>query len=447
MSDYYEILGVSRDSDEKKIKKAYKDLALKWHPDRNIDNKAEAEDKFKNISKAYAVLSDPDKKRIYDLGGEEAVQQSASGPGINPEDIFANLFGGGGLPGGFPGFFGGMPRGPTQQDKSRMSSPDKQVRVVVSLVEGFNGCVKHETVKRNEKCDMCFGYGTKNKEDSVTCQTCGGKGTCIQMRQMGPMITQSMVGCQQCNGKGKNIKPGSECIKCRGKKFTVKSQTYDVAIPAGVMDGHRIQFKSESDWVEDFGYAGDLYFVVEINNSSHFLKREGVNLVLNKKIHLVDALCGVDFGVRHLDNHLVHVVYNSVIKPGDSLVCENEGYIIPVEHRPKYLGKARGDLIIRFDVIFPQAFDDKRIAVLRKIISVPSAQIDGEHAHSNLNVTAVTLAASAANKNITITTPGIRREDGNKPFQDVPSANIAGQRMQQGDEFDDGSGGVQCVTQ
>jgi DnaJ family protein A protein 2 len=442
MTDYYEILGVSRDADEKKIKKAYKELALKWHPDRNIDNKAVAEEKFKDISKAYAVLNDPEKKRLYDLGGEEAVQQGGVGPGINPEDIFANLFGGAGG-GGFPGFFGG-PRGPPQQDKSRMSSPDKQVRVSVSLVDGFKGCVKKETVRKNEKCDTCFGHGTKNKEDSVTCQQCGGKGTCVQVRQMGPMITQSIVGCQPCGGKGKVIKAGSECVKCRGKKFTVKSQAYDVTIPAGVMDGYRVQFKNESDWVEDFGFMGDLYFVVEINNTEHYLKREGVNLILNKRVHLVDALCGVDFGVRHLDNHIVHVAYNSVIKPGDCLICENEGYIIPVEQRSKYLGKSRGDLIIRFDVIFPQAFDDKRKDVLRKIISAPSEKIEGEHAHSNLNITAVTIAASTAGKNITITTPGIRREDGRKPFQDVPTS---GQRFTQGEEFEDGPGGVQCATQ
>lgn len=443
MSDYYGILGVSRDADEKKIRKAYKELALKWHPDRNIDNKAEAEEKFKNISKAYAVLNDPEKKRLYDLGGEEAVQQGGGGPGINPEDIFANLFGGGGG-GGFPGFFGG-PRGPPQQDKSRMSSPDKQVRLVVNLVEGFKGCVKKETIKKNEKCDTCFGHGTKNKEDSVTCQQCGGKGTCVQIRQMGPMITQSVVGCQPCSGKGKIVKAGSECVKCRGKKYTTKSHIYDVNIPAGVMDGYRVQFKNESDWVEDFGFMGDLYFVVEINNNEHFLKREGVNLILNKKINLVDALCGVDFGIRHLDNHIVHVSYNSVIKPGDCLVCENEGYIIPMEHRPKYLGKSRGDLIIRFDVIFPQAFDDKRKEVLRKIIPVTSDKIEGEHAHSNLNVAAVTTAATAAGKNVTITNPGIRREDGRKPFQDVPHSNQSN-RFPQGDE-DDGSGGVQCQTQ
>lgn len=442
MSDYYQILGVPRDADEKKIKKAYKDLALKWHPDRNIDKKAEAEEKFKDISKAYAVLSDPEKKRLYDLGGEEAVQQGAAGVGINPEDIFSNLFGG--MGGGFPGFFGGGPRGPPQQDKTRMASPDKQVRVVVSLVDAFKGCVKRETVKKNEKCDTCFGHGTKNKEDSVTCQTCGGKGTCVQVRQMGPMITQSIVGCQTCGGKGKIIKAGTECVKCKGKKYTSKMQTYDVNIPAGVMDGHRVQFKNESDWVEDFGFVGDLYFVVEINNNEYFLKREGVNLILNKKINLVDALCGVDFGVRHLDNHIVHVVYNSVIKPGDSLVCENEGYIIPAEQRPKYLGKARGDLIIRFDVIFPQAFDDKRKEVLRKIIHGTGDKIEGEHSHSNLNVAAVTIAASAAGKNVNITTPSIRREEGHKPFQDVPN----GQRFPPGDEYDDGPGGnVQCQTQ
>lgn len=442
MSDYYQILGIPRDADEKKIKKAYKDLALKWHPDRNIDNKAEAEEKFKDISKAYAVLSDPEKKRLYDLGGEEAVQQGAAGAGINPEDIFSNLFGG--MGGGFPGFFGGGPRGPPQQDKTRMASPDKQVRVVVSLVDAFKGCIKRENVKKNEKCDTCFGHGTKNKEDSVTCQTCGGKGTCVQVRQMGPMITQSIVGCQQCGGKGKIIKPGSECVKCKGKKYTSKMQTYDVNIPAGAMDGHRVQFKNESDWIEDFGFVGDLYFVVEINNNEYFLKREGVNLILNKKINLVDALCGVDFGVRHLDNHIVHVVYNSVIKPGDSLICENEGYIIPVEQRPKYLGKTRGDLIIRFDVIFPQAFDDKRKEVLRKIIHGTGDKIEGEHSHSNLSVAAVTIAASTAGKNVTITTPGIRREEGHKPFQDVPN----GQRFQPGDEYDDGPGGnVQCQTQ
>lgn len=442
MADYYSILGVPRDADEKKIKKAYKELALKWHPDRNPDKKEEAEEKFKNIAKAYAVLTDPEKKRIYDLGGEDALQHQG-GPGMNPEDIFSNLFGGGGGPGffgggGFPGF--GRPQ---PQDKSRMSSPDKQVKLVVTLIDAFKGCLKQETVKKQEKCDGCFGYGTKNREDSATCQTCNGRGTVIQIRQMGPMITQSVSGCHVCSGKGKIVKPGSECLTCHGKKFVVKSQTYDVTIPAGVMDGHRIQFKSESDWQEDFGYVGDLFFVVEINNSQHYLKREGVNLVLNKKINLVDALCGIDFGVRHLDNHIVHVVYNSVIKPGDCLICENEGYIIPVEQRPKYLGKARGDLIIRFDVVFPQAFDEKRKEVLRKII--PAEKIEGDHPHSHLNVSAVTTAATNAGKNITITTPSIRREDGKKPFQDAGHDNPFNGQHRVGD--DEEGPGIQCATQ
>lgn len=439
MADYYKLLEVDKTATEDVIKRAYRKMAMKWHPDKNPGN-PEADEKFKNISKAYNVLSDPEKRRIYDLGGEEAVQQQANGgggPGFNPADIFADLFGGG-MGGGFPGFTGH----PAQhQDKSRHASPDKQIRLVITLIEAFKGITKQETLKKKVKCDGCMGSGAKNKDDVQTCPACQGRGMVVQIRQMGPMITQSMSACQACSGQGKTMKPGCECVKCQGKKYIISQKPMEIIIPAGVMDGARIQFKGESDWEEGFGFMGDVIYIVDIDYSKHYLKREGVNLVLNRRINLVDALCGVDFGVRHLDNHIVHIVYNNVIKPGDSIICENEGYIIPADQRSKFLGKSRGDLVIRFDVVFPAAFDEKRKEVLRKVL--PVEKIDGGHAHSCLNVSAVQNAALAANKTVNITTPGIRKEDGKQPFNDIPASAY----FQQHDIDDDGPQQVQCATQ
>ena len=437
MADYYNILGVARDADDKTIKKAYRDLALKWHPDRNPDNKEVADEKFKNIAKAYTVLSDPEKRRIYDLGGEDAIQNggSAGFAGFNPHDIFGNLFS------NMPGFFGRQ----TAPDKGTMPGPDKTVKLVIGLVDAYRGCIRTETVQKTCKCDICNGTGTKNKNENTTCSTCNGRGTVVQVRQMGNMISQSIICCTGCMGQCKVVKPGAECPKCLGKQTTVISAKYDLTIPPGVVDGYKVQFKNEADWTDGYGFVGDLYFVVEINNN-HYLKKEGNNLILYKKISLVDALCGVNFGVRHLDNHIAHVIYSSVIKPGDSLICENEGY--------QTTDKVKGDLIIRFDVIFPTAFDEKRKDILRKVLAVPETSVVGlsaktslvdkpvpndEHPHSNLNMTAVMSAVNKSGKTINITVPGLRREDGRKPFQPVVD-----ERQQY---LDDEQQGVQCVTQ
>ena len=440
-TDYYQILEVDKSASDDVIKRAYRKLAMKWHPDKNPGN-PEADEKFKNISKAYNVLSDPEKRRIYDLGGEEAVQQGGGGhPGFNPADVFADLFGGGGM-GGFPGF-PGMGH-PPQQDKSRLATPDKKLRLVITLVEAFKGITKQESLAKRVKCDGCMGSGTKSKDDVTQCGPCQGRGMVVQIRQMGPMISQSMTACQACSGKGKITKPGSECLKCHGKKCHVIQKPMEVVVPPGAMDGLQIRFKAESDWDEGFGFMGDVIYVVEIDYSNHYLKREGINLVLNKKINLADALCGIEFGVRHLDNHIVHVAYNNVIKPGDRIICENEGYMIPQEQQAKYLGKTRGDLIIRFDVAFPLAFDEKRKEVLRKII--PVEKIDGEHAHSNLNVGAVKTAAQSAGKNVSIITPVIRKEDGSRLFE-MPGYPPHDMPRFSPDDEQDGPQQVQCATQ
>lgn len=364
-NDYYEILGVSKEASDAEIKKKYKKLAMKYHPDRNSgdeETKKKNEETFKDISKAYTVLSDPDKREKYDMFGEDGMQGMGDGP--SPFDVFGSMFGNMG------GMFGNSRQ--RKSDNSKKSSPDAMANLTVSLQDAYRGVEIDKKLPRIEKCDQCQGKGTDKPDGIQKCRICDGKGQTVQMKRIGPMVSQQISVCYACKGKCKNIKPGSECKKCKGVKSVSNIRNYKIKIPPGTIDGDELVYKGESDWVEGFGFHGDLIFKVNLSIGTSNMKREGFNLVVNKTISLVDSLCGIDFGVKHLDDRVIRVKYDGIIKEGEALIIKGEGMPISKNKR-KQLNKKdsnnkSGDLVIRFKLLYPDAFDEERKGLLKKVI-------------------------------------------------------------------------------
>jgi DnaJ-class molecular chaperone len=380
---FYEILGIAKDADEETIRRAYKKLALKWHPDRNRDNQEEANLKFQEINKAYNVLSDGRKRQIYDQAGEEGLEgvDAPGGPGFDPRDIFSQFFGGGGAGGGFS-FFGGG--GGNPENKAHQASPQKEIQIHVDLTTCYKGGQQEISVQRAEKCSDCDGRGVKSAEDIIKCPHCNGQGISIQVQRTPFGVQQIQSMCRHCQGKGKSIKPGAECQKCHGRKSVQKTKKYTIDIPAGAIDGLPITIKGESDWAPDYGFIGDLILVVRTNiPTGCIFKREGHNLVIKKPISLVESLCGIHFGIRHLDDRILEVKWDRIIKPGDSLVIQGEG--LPV-FQPKPNNPTKGDIIIRFEVVYPGEYlDQQTIQTIRA--TLPNGQTPpGQNKSMNINM-------------------------------------------------------------
>ena len=381
---FYEILGIAKDADEETIRKAYKKLALKWHPDRNRDNQEEANLKFQEINKAYNVLNDTRKRQIYDQVGEEGLEgaDAAGGPGFDPRDIFSQFFGGGGPGGGGFSFFGGG--GGNPENKAHQASPQKEIQIQVDLTTCYKGGQQEITVQRAEKCIDCDGRGVKSPDDIIKCPPCNGQGISIQVQRTPFGVQQIQSTCRACQGKGKSIKPGAECPKCHGRKSVKKTKKYTVDIPAGAIDGLPITIKGESDWAPDYGFIGDLILVVRTTiPTGCIFRREGHNLIIKKPISLVDSLCGIHFGIRHLDDRILEVKWDRIIKPGDSLVVRGEG--LPV-FQPRPNTPSKGDLIIRFEVVYPGEYlDQPTIQAIRT--ALPNCQTPpGQNKSMNINM-------------------------------------------------------------
>ncbi|SAY51696.1 molecular chaperone DnaJ [Neisseria weaveri] len=288
--DFYETLGIARSASDDDIKKAYRKLAMKYHPDRNPDNK-EAEEKFKEVQKAYDILSDKEKRAAYDQYGHA---------GVDPN------MGGGGFGGGFGGFggaqgfdfgdifsqmFGGAAGGGRQQN---YQGADLQYAVEITLEEAAKGIKKRITIPTHEECDVCHGSGAKPGTSPTTCSTCHGSGT-IHIRQA---IFQMQQTCPSCHGSGKQIK--DPCVKCRGAGLVKTSKTVEVNIPAGIDDGQRIRLSGEGEPGTNGAPAGDLYVVVHVKEHKTF-ERNGLDLHFEMPISFATAALGGEIEVPTLD--------------------------------------------------------------------------------------------------------------------------------------------------
>ncbi|KAF2088272.1 DnaJ-domain-containing protein [Saccharata proteae CBS 121410] len=336
---YYEILGVSPDATEAQLKSAYKKGALKHHPDKNAAN-PEAAEKFKDLSHAYEVLSDPEKRQLYDQYGEEGLEQGAGGAGgTAAEDLFAQFFGGGGGP--FGGMFGGGMR-ETGPKKARTISHVHKV----SLEDIYRGKVSKLALQKSVLCSKCEGRG--GKEGAVKkCAGCDGRGMKTMMRQMGPMIQRFQTVCPDCNGEGEIIRDKDRCKQCNGKKTIIERKVLHVHVDRGVRSGQKIEFRGEGDQHPDVE-PGDVVFEIEQKPHPRFQRKDD-DLFYHAEIDLVTALAGGQIHIEHLDERwlTVEIIPGEVIAPNDVKVIRGQGM-------PSYRHHDFGNLYIQFDVKFPE---------------------------------------------------------------------------------------------
>ena len=354
--DYYEVLGVDKQADEAAIKKAYRSLAKKYHPDMNPDNK-EAEMKFKEVNEAYDVLSDSDKRQKYDQYGHAAFDPASGAGGFGGGfgdfgDIFSSFFGG-----GFGGFGGGSarPNGPVRGD-------DIGARVSVTFEEAAFGVKKEITYNRICRCPDCAGSGAAKGTSADTCGKCHGTGQMRVMQRLGGMQFQSTTTCDNCRGKGKIIK--NPCNNCRGTGFIRISKKLEVSIPSGIDDGERIALRGQGNDGRNGGSAGDLILQVHVKPHAIF-ERDGTHIFCEVPLPVTDAILGAEIEIPTLEGSVKYTIPEGT-QPGTTFTVKGKG--IPYLNNPN----RRGDLIFRVNVEIPHSLTDKQKEAVKAFAGVCS---------------------------------------------------------------------------
>ena len=345
-SKFYDILGVSKEADNNAIKKAYRKLAIKWHPDKNPNNKTEAEAKFKEISFAYGVLSDEKKKGIYDRFGEEAVKNSGDVNMPDPSDILKNMF--------------GMNFGENDEEDSIEPLIEK---LGIALEDLYTGKEIKVDISRERVFD------SKNKitdKGYAKCDECGGKGVCTFMKQLGPGMIQQMRGkCPKCEGNGHRL--------TKGYRLGMEKDKVSVYVEPGTQHGEKIVVSEKGNYDNATKKYGDLIIVVIEKKHEKFV-RDVNNLVYTKKVSLGDSLVGTNFVINHLDGRELFIEINDVIHSDMLRVVPYEGMVI------KGQSVLKGKLIINFEVDYPTELSSDQKDNIRTIFKLkdPISVSDGQ---------------------------------------------------------------------
>jgi len=365
--DFYDILGVAKSASAEEIKKAYRKLAIKYHPDKNPDDKA-AEDKFKEAAEAYEVLSNPEKKQRYDQYGHAGVGGAAGGGGgyggggMNMEDIFSqfgDIFGGGGGGGSpFDSFFGGQSR---SSGRRVTKGSNLRIKVKLTLEEIANGAEKKIKVNKQITCKTCDGSGAKDKSSVSTCNTCGGSGAVRRVTNtiLGQM--QTTATCPTCHGSGQQIT--AKCTACHGEGSVRGEETININIPAGVSDGMQLSMAGKGNAAPNGGIPGDLIILIE-ELPHDTLKREGNNIVYDLHVSIIDAALGFSAEVPTIDGK-AKIKIDPGTQSGKLLRLKGKGI-------PEINSYHRGDEIIHVNIWTPKVLNAEERAMLEKLRESPN---------------------------------------------------------------------------
>ena len=359
--DYYEVLGVDKTADEKEIKKAYRKLAMKYHPD--VSEEEGSEEKFKEISEAYAVLSDEEKRQRYDQFGHAGME------GFTAEDFYQNvnfddIFQGFDIGNIFDLFgFGGGSRSRGRSGPQRGS--DIYTDVQITLEEAYNGCEKEIKVTRSELCPTCNGSKSKPGHDPQTCPTCNGTG---QIKEVSNTFLGQMVNvrpCRQCGGTGKIIT--DPCDECHGKGSVRKTKTIKLEIPEGVNEGNHLRVSGEGNCGETSGLEGDLIVSVHIKRNKLF-EREGDHLYYEQQISFPQAALGDIISIPTIEGKEVEFKVNPGTQSGTVFKLKGQG-MNSVRH------SARGNLYVTVTVVVPKKLNSKQKELLNEFAEVSGEEI------------------------------------------------------------------------
>jgi molecular chaperone DnaJ len=370
--DFYEILGVSKTATADEIKKAYRQKAIQFHPDKNPGNK-EAEEKFKEAAEAYEILSNPEKRQRYDQFGHSGMNGNAGfgGHDMSMDDIFSmfgDIFGGGGF-GGFGGFGGGSrSRGPRQHRGS-----DLRVKVSLTLNEVLNGVEKKIKVKKYVPCTHCSGTGAQGGSSYSTCSTCRGSGhvTRIQNTLLGQM--QTTTTCPTCNGEGQIIT--NKCTHCQGEGVVRDEEVISIRIPAGVGEGMQLNVSGKGNAGRRGGINGDLFVVIQEEEHKELI-RDGNNLIYDLFITFPEITLGTTKEIPTVDSK-VKVKIEAGTQPEKILRLRGKGL-------PDVNGYGKGDLLVRVHVWIPKKLNSEEKKMLEKLQTMPGFSGDPDQSDKNI---------------------------------------------------------------
>lgn len=351
--DYYEILGVGRNASEAEIKKAYRQMAIKFHPDKNPGDKS-AEDKFKEAAEAYEVLSDQDKRAQYDRFGHQGAA-SGGGAGMSMDDIFSNFGDIFGDDGPFSSFFGGGGGGRQGGRRQRVGS-NIRIKVKLTLEEIAKGVEKKVKVNKQVPCQTCQGSGAKDTNSVKTCSTCQGSGAVRRVQQsfLGQMVTTSP--CPTCQGEGTTV--AHKCGGCQGTGKIPGEEIITLKIPAGVADGMQMSLAGKGNAAERGGAAGDLIVQFE-EIEDPVLKRDGHNILYDLQVSFPEAVLGIQAEVPTVDGK-VRVPVKAGTQPGEILRLRGKG--LPVLN-----GYGKGDQLIYINIWTPQKLSSEEKTMVEKL--------------------------------------------------------------------------------
>ena len=356
--DYYEVLGVSKDADEAALKKAYRQVAKKYHPDVNPGD-AEAEKKFKEASEAYAILSDPEKRRQYDQFGHAAFDQGAGGgaggfggfdfSGADFSDIFGDIFG---------DLFGGGRRSGGRANQGPMKGANIRKSVRVTFEEAVFGCEKELDVVLKDPCPKCNGTGAKPGTTPETCPKCGGRGQVVYTQQSFFGTVQNVQTCPDCHGSGKIIR--EKCPDCSGTGFVSNRKTISVSIPAGIASGQSVRIREKGEPGLNGGPRGDL--LVEVTVSRHpIFQRQDMHIFSTVPISFAQAALGADIRIKTVDGDVIYKVAPGT-KTDTKVRLKNKGvpsirnaqvrgdhYVTLVIQTPEHLSAEAKEALRKFD--------------------------------------------------------------------------------------------------